>query len=220
MLEIKDLSRAFPQRGQVLNGLNLLVREKESLAITGPSGSGKTTLLNLIALLDRPDGGSIIFRDRSILSFTSDEAADYRNLNIGFVYQEHLLLPHITLAENIRIPLLAGRLSDTEIKEKYEYGLELMAETGISDLRNKYPSQVSGGEAQRTALVRALVNKPSLLLADEPTGALDAANSAKLSELITKLGQVHGLTVIVATHSEMLAAAMSRRLRLENGRLA
>ena len=153
--------------------------EGETIAIMGPSGSGKTTLMNIIGLLDKPDKGEIIFRGASIANFTEDESADYRNLNIGFVFQEHLLLPYLTVSENIFLPLLASKHSQEELSVKEQYLNRLMEKTGISDLKNKYPNRISGGEAQRVALVRALANNPSILLADEPTGSLDAKECRK-----------------------------------------
>lgn len=220
MLRITGLSKSYLQRGIVLDNLELEVNEGDTIAITGPSGSGKTTLLNLIGLLDSPDAGDILFRNVSILGFDSDRAADYRNRNIGFVFQDHLLMPHLTISENILLPVLARRPVAKSMKEGEAYCFELMNEVGISDLKNKYPSQISGGEAQRASLVRALINRPSVLLADEPTGSLDAANADILSELLVKMNRQHGISVITATHSPSLAGKMSRRLVLEKGVLA
>jgi len=219
MLTLKGVSKSFIQRGIVLDALDLIVEDGDSLAVTGPSGSGKTTLLNIIGLLDKPDSGEIQFRRKSILDYTQDESAAYRNRNLGFVFQDHLLLPHLNVTENIMIPLFAGRISEEEYYEKKKYAAELMEKTGISGLSAKYPSQISGGEAQRVTLVRALVNKPSLLLADEPTGSLDAKNAAILGDMLTLLNSETGTAMIVATHSYELAARMKRHLKLYNGRL-
>jgi lipoprotein-releasing system ATP-binding protein len=219
MLKITGLSKSYVQRGIVLDNLELKVNEGDTIAITGPSGSGKTTLLNLIGLLDSPDSGDISFRNVSITGLDHDSAAEYRNRNIGFVFQEHLLLPHLTIEENIILPVLARKLTESELKEAVAYSEELMREVGISDLKNKYPSQVSGGEAQRASLVRALINKPSLLLADEPTGSLDSANAIILADMLARMNNNHGISVIAATHSSLLAEKMRRRLKLENGLL-
>jgi ABC-type lipoprotein export system ATPase subunit len=219
MLVIEGITKSFIQRGIVLDKLDLSVKEGDSIAVTGSSGSGKTTLMNIIGLLDKPDSGNLLFRGKSILTFTPDESALYRNRNIGFVFQDHLLLPHLTVEENIMLPLFASRISENENIEKRKYAGLLMEKTGIEGLSGKYPFQISGGEAQRVTLVRALINKPSLLLADEPTGSLDAKNAMLLGELLTSLNNETGTAMIVATHSSDLAAKMKVHLRLENGRL-
>ena len=217
MLDIKNLTKSFPQRGLVLNNLCLEVNEGDSVAIMGPSGSGKTTLMNIIGLLEKPDNGEITFRGTSIAGFTDDESAVYRNKNIGFVFQEHLLLPHLTVAENIFLPLLASKYSDEDVKAKEQYVMKLMQKTGITDLKNKYPAHISGGEAQRVALVRALVNHPSMLLADEPTGSLDAKNAGIMGELLLEMNKEFGITIMLATHSIDLAKKMSMIMHLEEG---
>ena len=219
MLRINSVSKSFTGRGTVLDNLELTVNEGDSIAVTGPSGSGKTTLMNIIGLLDKPDSGNVLFREKSILQYNADESALYRNRNIGFVFQDHLLLPHLNIEENILLPLFAARISEAEYEEKKNYSELLMEKTGISSLSLKYPYQISGGEAQRVTLVRALINRPSLLLADEPTGSLDAKNAALLGELLTRLNIETGTAMIVATHSSDLAARMKVHLRLEDGRL-
>lgn len=219
MLIIKGLTKSFIQRGLVLENLELTVSEGDSIAVTGPSGSGKTTLMNMIGLLDKPDAGEIVFRGKSILGFTPDESALYRNRNIGFVFQDHLLLPHLNVSENILLPFFASKSTDDEFEEKKKYASELMEKTGISGLSGKYPWQISGGEAQRVTLVRALINKPSLLLADEPSGSLDSKNANILADLLTLMNKETGTAMIVATHSASLAARMKKHLRLENGKL-
>jgi lipoprotein-releasing system ATP-binding protein len=219
MLNINNISKSFAQRGSVLDNLCVEVNEGETVAIMGPSGSGKTTLMNIIGLLDKPDSGEIHFRGASIANFTEDESADYRNLNIGFVFQEHLLLPYLTVSENIQLPLLASKHSQEELSVKKRYLKGLMEKAGISDLKDKYPFRISGGEAQRVALVRALANHPSILLADEPTGSLDAKNAENLGELLLEMNREFGITIILATHSFDLANKMSRILRLEAGKL-
>lgn len=219
MLSIKNISKSFIQRGLVLNNLCLEVDEGDTVAIMGPSGSGKTTLMNIIGLLDKPDTGEITFRGASIANFTEDESAAYRNLNIGFVFQDHLLLPYLTVSENIFLPLLASKHSIEELSDKEQYLKVLMEKTGISDLKDKYPFRISGGEAQRVALVRALANNPSILLADEPTGSLDAKNAEILGELLLEMNREYGITIILATHSNDLANKMTKKMRLEDGKL-
>jgi ABC-type lipoprotein export system ATPase subunit len=219
MLNINNISKSFNQRGLVLNKLCLDVDEGDTIAIMGPSGSGKTTLMNIIGLLDKPDSGEISFKGTSIANFTDDESADYRNRNIGFVFQDHLLLPHLTVSENIFLPLLAAKYSNVELTVKEQHVINLMKKTGISDLADKYPLRISGGEAQRVALVRALVNNPSILLADEPTGSLDSKNADILGELLVEMNLEIGITLILATHSADLAKKMSKLLRIEEGKL-
>lgn len=219
MLLIKNISKSFTQRGQVLNNLSLDVNEGDSIAIMGPSGSGKSTLLNILGLLDKPDSGDIIFKGTPLAQFTDDESAAYRNRNIGFVFQDHLLLPHLTVSENIFLPLLASKYSPSELAEREAAILELMEKTGILDLKNKYPSNISGGEAQRVALVRSLTNNPSMLLADEPTGSLDSRNAENLGDLLLTMNRETGITLILATHSAELAKKMSRVFSLEDGKL-
>lgn len=219
MLRINSITKAFHQRGTVLDNLSLHLQEGDSVAVTGPSGSGKTTLLNIIGLLDRPDTGELWFRGESLLRYSADESAHYRNRHLGFVFQDHLLLPYLTIKENILLPLLASDLSASEFNEKEQNARALMKRTGIADLEGKYPFQVSGGEAQRATLVRSLVNRPSLLLADEPTGSLDKENSEILGDLLLEMNREMGVTLILATHSLNLAEKMAIRMELVNGGL-
>jgi ABC-type lipoprotein export system ATPase subunit len=219
MLKLVNISKAYPQRGIVLDNLNLEVKEGDSIAVTGPSGSGKTTLMNIIGSLDHPDSGEVIFRGRSITTLNPDESADYRNRNIGFVFQDHLLLPHLTVNENIMLPLLATTLSSEEYNTREGNALRLMERIGIGGLKDKYPFQISGGEAQRVTLVRALVNNPSLLIADEPTGSLDATNAGILGKLLKELNDEMGITLFVVTHSPDLASGMKIHLKLKDGKL-
>jgi len=219
MLNINNISKSFNQRGLVLNKLCLDVDEGDTIAIMGPSGSGKTTLMNIIGLLDKPDSGEISYNGTSIADFTDDESAAYRNRNIGFVFQDHLLLPHLTVSENIFLPLLAAKYSGAILTVKEQQGIGLMKKIGIYDLADKYPFRISGGEAQRVALVRALVNNPSILLADEPTGSLDSKNAEILGELLVEMNLEIGITLILATHSADLAKKMSKLLRIEEGKL-
>jgi ABC-type lipoprotein export system ATPase subunit len=219
MLEIKNITKSFQQRGTVLNELSITVNEGDSISIEGPSGSGKTTLLNIIGLLDRPDSGDILFRGVRILDYDQDSSATYRNQNVGFVFQEHLLLPYLTVKENILLPLLASELSENEYNKRVEDAMDMMKKTGIIDLAGKYPDQISGGEAQRATLVRALVNRPSILLADEPTGSLDRKNAENLGDLLVRMNNEYGITLIVATHSRELADKMKLRFKLSEGKL-
>jgi lipoprotein-releasing system ATP-binding protein len=214
MIELQNINKSFPVRGMVLDALNFRAAQGSSIAITGPSGSGKTTLLNIIGLLERADAGTITFRGDDITALNGDAAAAYRNRNIGFIFQEHLLLPHLTIRENIYLPFLAGGSAADD--DHIEW---LAGRTGITAIMEKHPFQVSGGEAQRAAFVRALANKPALLLADEPTGSLDRNNAAILTKLLTDLNKESGSTLIVVTHSEKLADAMEFAYDLIDGKL-
>ena len=220
LLRFDEISKSFIQRGIVLDNLSFEIEKGESVAITGPSGSGKTTLLNIAGLLDRPDSGDVLFNDISILNMSRDDSAVYRNRNIGFVFQDNLLFPHLTILENILIPLFAGNIPDEEYGQKNIFARHLAERTGISGILDKYPFQVSGGEAQRATLARALINMPSLLLADEPTGSLDTKNAGLLGDLLIEMNKEFGITLLTVTHSPALAAKMNIHLKLTDGKLA
>lgn len=219
MLKLENISKSFPQRGIVLNNLILEAGEGDSIAITGPSGSGKSTLMNIIGALDRPDSGDVKFRGNSILNLSHNDLSGYRNKNIGFVFQDHLLLNHLTIKENILLPLFAEKITSQEYSEKLSYCDMLAERVGITGLMDKFPFQVSGGEAQRATLVRALIGKPSLLLADEPTGSLDSKNAENLGSLLAELNREFRITLIVATHSVDMASRMALHLKLDEGKL-
>ncbi len=219
MLILKNISKSFLQRGVVLKDLDLTVNVGDTVSVSGPSGSGKTTLLNIIGLLDRPDNGEVLFRGQKVLGYNQDESALYRNRNIGFVFQDHLLLPYLTVLENILLPLVASKTSDQDYRQKADEARRMMEKTGITGIASKYPYQISGGEAQRATLVRALVNQPSVLLADEPTGSLDRRNAENLGDLLTDMNREYGTTLILATHSQELADRMKIQYYLSEGKL-
>jgi len=219
MLTLKNITKSYPGRGMVLSDLHLVIEDGETVAITGPSGSGKTTLLNIIGLLDRPESGQLKFNGIDAGEMNLEESALYRHDNIGFVFQEHLLLPYLSVIENIELPLLASPRGSFDAIEKKEYIMGLMQKCGIDDLADKLPGKISGGEAQRATLVRALVNRPSLLLADEPTGSLDRKNSGNLADLLLEMNLDYQVTIITVTHSIELAKKMNRILELREGSL-
>jgi lipoprotein-releasing system ATP-binding protein len=219
MLSITEISKSFPHRGIVLNRLSIEVNEGETISIMGPSGSGKTTLMNIIGLLDKPDSGDIRYRGESIAAYSEKKSAEYRNRNIGFVFQDHLLMPYLTVMENICLPLLASDNTNDVRASKEQHAESVMKKTGIFDLKDKYPYQISGGEAQRAAVVRALINNPSIILADEPTGSLDSKNAEILGDLLLEVNKEFGITIILATHSTGLASKMSKKMKLEAGKL-
>ena len=222
-LEIKNLTKAYsaPQGGSsslVFSDLNLLVKAGKSLAIVGPSGSGKSTLLNLIGGLDRPTGGEVLIDGKKVHQQSSDEAARFRNLALGFVFQSHHLLPALSALENVMIPALAGHEGPSG-QVLQNQALELLHEVGLSDRVNHLPSQLSGGERQRVAVARALINEPRLLLADEPTGALDQENAESLMELLVRLNQEKQTTLLVVTHAMYLANQMEEVWSFVGGEL-
>jgi len=221
LLQIDNIDKSFFLKDgrlarKVLSDLSMQVNEGESLAIVGPSGSGKTTLLNMIALLDKPDAGEIIFSGESLSGLSGKKLDEYRNQSIGIVFQLHHLMPQLSLLENVLLPTLgAGKKND----DKLTRAKELLQRVGVWDQRNQKPGELSGGECQRAAVVRALINQPGLLLADEPTGALDEDNAGKLSDLLMEIHREQGTALIMVTHSAELAAKMDRRLVLRNGQL-
>lgn len=218
MLEIKNITKQFPGRETaVLSNLSLSVSEGSSIAVTGPSGSGKSTLLNLIGSLDTPDCGSILFNGTDISDFTETEAAQYRNHSIGFIFQQHLLLPQCTVLENVLVPLLAFK--STVSNEEKERGVELLKRAGLSHVLRSRPDSLSGGECQRTAVVRALINNPKILLADEPTGSLDRENTDNLTDLLLELNSERKTALILVTHAQRPAQKMRRIFSLEEGKL-
>lgn len=222
-LTLEKISKGFGNPGdhgyrQVLDQLSLSVNQGDRIAILGPSGSGKTTLLNIIGGLDHPDRGSVLFNGTDITGYTSSEMDRYRNLSIGFVFQFHHLLPQCTLMENVLIPTLVTREKELRM-EKVRRAGQLMKRVGIWDYRDKLPGKLSGGECQRAAVVRAMINNPSILLADEPTGALDRDNVSNMAELLLDLNREDGLTLLVVTHSAELAGKMGKTLELSGGKL-
>jgi len=201
----------------VLVNLNWKLEPGARVSITGQSGSGKSTLLNLIGALDRPDSGQILFEDRDIANLNDRELAFFRNQQIGFVFQLHHLLPQLTLWENVLLPLLPFHKKISAGQKKWAE--HLLKRSGIWNIRTQRPGEMSGGECQRTAVVRALINKPRLLLADEPTGALDAENAENLSGMLISLSSEENVTMVVVTHSDELAMKMDRIFHLQNGAL-
>ncbi len=200
----------------VFADLNLEVERGERLAIVGESGVGKSTLLYLLGALDRPSTGTIYFDSRSLLELTEAQLAEFRNREVGFVWQIHNLLPEFTALENVMMPLLIGGKAQREAE--LEAGAWL-AEVGLADRASHRSGELSGGEQQRVALARALVTRPRLLLADEPTGNLDLRNGEMIFDLIGQLHRSHGLTSIIVTHNLTFARKCDRVLRLETGRL-
>ena len=200
---------------KVLKGISLTVKRGNSIAIVGPSGCGKSTLLNILGSLDSPTSGNIQLDGQELANLSEPELATVRNQKIGFIFQSHHLLPQCSVLENVLVPTLAekGKASFDAI----ERAKQLLKRSGLEHRLTHRPSQLSGGECQRVAVVRALINQPSLILADEPTGALDYSNAESMTELLVKLNLEDKATLIVVTHSTELAAKMGATYKLQNG---
>ncbi len=244
LLELTDVTKRYDAPGSgaglaVLNGVSLAVGRGESLAVVGPSGSGKSTLLHIIGTLDRPTSGRVVLDGQNLSRLDDTQLAAVRNRQIGFVFQAHYLLPQCTVWENVLVPTLAeaGGAPEAARAEAQSHpegaqgaarsaesaegrAARLLKRVGLSGRLDHRPGQLSGGERQRVAVVRALINKPELLLADEPTGALDQASAAALGQLLVDLNREEGVTLLVVTHALELAKRMGRLLELREGKLA
>lgn len=213
MIKIENITKSFGSL-QVLKGVNLEIQKGEVVSIVGPSGAGKTTLLQLVGALDTPDGGAIYFNGENLCSMGRSRLAAFRNTHIGFVFQFHQLLPEFTALENIMIPaLIAGKGRDEATKR----AMELLQLMGLSARAHHKPSQMSGGENQRIAVARALVNNPDVILADEPSGSLDSHNKEELHKLFFDLRDRFGQTFIIVTHDEKLAQITDRTVHMVDG---
>lgn len=213
MIKIENITKSFGSL-QVLKGVNLEISKGEVVSIVGPSGAGKTTLLQLIGALDTPDGGAIYFGGENLCKMSRSRLAAFRNIHIGFVFQFHQLLPEFTALENIMIPALIAGKSRAEAARRATELLQLM---GLSARADHKPSQMSGGENQRIAVARALVNNPDVILADEPSGSLDSHNKEELHKLFFDLRDRFGQTFIIVTHDEKLAQITDRTIRMVDG---
>jgi predicted ABC-type transport system involved in lysophospholipase L1 biosynthesis ATPase subunit len=219
VVELRAVSKGYGPRGEgrveVLRAVDLTVFPGETVAVTGPSGSGKSTLLNIMGTLDLPDTGEVLIRGREVERLDARELALVRNRDIGLIFQLHHLLPHLGVLENALVPALVS--GDPAAPERAR---RLLDRVGLGRRLHHRPSQLSGGERQRAAVVRALVNRPAVLLADEPTGSLDRRSAESLVDLLLELNGEEGTALVVATHAPALAARMSRSLELVEGRLA
>jgi putative ABC transport system ATP-binding protein len=215
LLEAKVLTREFDD-GQVkaLRGVDLSVEEGEFIAVAGPSGCGKSTLLQLLGALDRPTSGTLLYRGQSLPDLPNPAA--YRAHEVGFIFQAFHLLPTFTAAENVQIPMFE---TDRSVSERRERAAELLKLVGLDHRLDHFPSKLSGGERQRVAIARSLANGPSLLLADEPTGNLDSENAHLVLDMIIRLQQEQGRTLVLVTHDPSIAARASRTLHMKDGRI-
>lgn len=216
LVELRSVAKRFGDTTEVLRGIDLDVAPGDTLAILGPSGSGKSTLLHIIGGLLPPSSGTAKFDGHDLASKSPKELAVFRNREIGFVFQAHHLLPQCTALENVLVPTLVHAMDDVR-RSAPERARELLVEVGLGDRMHHRPAELSGGEQQRTAVVRALINQPRLLLADEPTGSLDERATDLLGDLLFGLNEKHGVAVVTVTHSPRLAARMQRCVEIGDG---
>ncbi|MBX9585898.1 MAG: ABC transporter ATP-binding protein [Gammaproteobacteria bacterium] len=219
MIELHNIHKSYFLAGQeepVLKGVNFKLGDGDMVALMGPSGSGKSTLMNIIGLLDHPTSGTYKLNKSEIASFESDQLAELRNRYIGFVFQSFFLLPRLTALQNVMLPLLYRNLSREEMRVT---AMEKLIKVGMKDLTHHKPSQLSGGQQQRVAIARALVGEPKVILADEPTGALDAKTSQEVMDLLIDLNRNEGATIVVVTHDEDVASQCKNISRIRDGRL-
>lgn len=223
IIELNKVGKSYINPGtnihrDVLSDINLQINTGDSLAIVGPSGSGKSTLLNIVGTLDLPSSGTVKFKSEDVTGFDEKRLAQIRNQSIGFVFQAHHLLPQLSLIENVLVPVIPqnGKVNGKAINAR---AMELLDSVGLVDRIHQRPGQLSGGECQRAALVRALINQPEMILADEPTGSLDQDSAAQLGDLLLDINKKHNVAIVVVTHSLTLAEKMKTIYRLSNGRL-
>jgi putative ABC transport system ATP-binding protein len=218
LIEVSDLTKAYGSGDNeqvVLNGIDLTVHDGEFVAILGPSGPGKSTLMNILGCLDGYTSGRYSFGDRDVTGLSETELSAFRNQQIGFIFQQFNLLPRLTASENVELPLIYQRLSKAERNDRTH---QMLTRVGLGDKNNHYPNQLSGGQQQRVAIARALVTNPSLLLADEPTGALDQTNGRQILNLFHEL-HAEGKTIIMITHDLDIAKEATRIVYVRDGRI-
>lgn len=215
MIEIQNIHKSFG-RLEVLKGIDARIGKGEIVAIVGASGAGKTTLLQIVGTLEKPDSGQILFDGASAFDLREKELSAFRNRHIGFIYQFHQLLPEFTALENVMLPALIAR---TGRSEAHRRAADLLDYLGLSDRASHKPAQLSGGEKQRVAVARALINRPDVVLADEPSGSLDSQNKTELHNLFFDLRREFGHTFLIVTHDETLARLSDRMIELRDGRV-
>lgn len=217
MIQLASIKKSYSLGNEdvlVLNGIDLKINRGEFISIMGPSGSGKSTLMNIIGFLDRPTEGTYFLNGKEVLQYKEHELAKIRNRAIGFVFQQFNLLPRLNALKNVELPMIYGGVRK---KEREERAKEALEKVGLGDRMLHLPNELSGGQKQRVAIARAIVNKPDLILADEPTGALDTKTSEQIMELFTMLNKEDGTTVIVVTHEEEVASYANRLILLRDG---
>jgi putative ABC transport system ATP-binding protein len=219
LVELLNVTKTFRKGNEVITPLDrvdLDVKEREFLSLMGPSGTGKSTLLNLIAGIDRPDSGTITLAGTEITRMSRGQIADWRAAHIGYIFQTHNLIPVLTAYENVELPVLLLPMSGAERRKRVELALEAV---GLSDRADHYPRQLSGGQEQRVGIARAIVANPTVVVADEPTGSLDAATSEQIQVLLKRLNEELGMTMLLVTHDEQVASIATRKLLLDRGQI-
>ncbi len=221
--ELENINKIYTNiqsgiKREVLKDISLSINKGDALSIVGPSGSGKSTLLNILGTLDMPTSGIVKFNGKGINNFTDNQLADIRNREIGFIFQSHHLLPQLNLLENVLLPTIVLK---EKSRKKLAVGraLSLLEKVGLADNINQLPGQLSGGECQRAAVVRALINEPELILADEPTGSLDKISAERIGELLSEINKTEGVSLVVVTHSLALASKIGNTYSLSEGRI-
>ncbi len=219
LIKIVDLYKSFPMGGReltVLKGIHLDIARGEILAIVGASGAGKSTLLHIIGTLDRPTSGTVLFEEQDLFRLSDQEQAEFRNRRIGFVFQFHHLLPEFTALENAYLPALIQKRPAAQVRAD---ATALLKDVGLGDRLDHKPGELSGGEQQRVAVARALMQRPDLVLSDEPTGNLDTHTGEALFALMRELNRARGTTFVIVTHNEKLSAQADRIIHMEDGRI-
>jgi len=219
MIELKNVVKSYSLAGveePVLKGVNININHGEMIALMGPSGSGKSTLMNLIGLLDHPTSGEYFLKNKNVSQLSSDEQAELRNKHIGFVFQSFFLLPRLTALQNVSLPLAYRQRRAQEIRDEAMKNLE---KVGLAHLSHHRPSELSGGQQQRVAIARALVGDPEILLADEPTGALDSKTGQEVMDFLIELNRSEGMTVVIVTHDQAIADQCQRACHLLDGQI-
>lgn len=218
LVELKNVTRSFRKGDETITPLEdvtLEICDGEFVCLMGPSGTGKSTLLNLIAGIDRPDSGSITVAGTEVNKLSRGQQADWRAANLGYIFQTHNLIPVLTAYENVELPTLLLKLTPAQRRQRVELALQAV---GLTDRANHYPRQLSGGQEQRVGIARAIVTHPRIVVADEPTGNLDAATSAQIQDLLRRLNRELGITILMVTHDREVAGIATRQLTLTHGR--
>lgn len=217
MINLKNIHKSYYLAGKedkVLKGINVVISDGEMVALMGPSGSGKSTLMNIIGLLDQPSEGEYFLNQQEVHTLQSNQLAELRNRHIGFIFQSFFLLPRLTALQNVSLPLLYREENAENMKEKV---LSVLEKVGLRDLTHHRPSELSGGQQQRVAIARALVGNPKIILADEPTGALDSATSEEVLDLLSQLNRDEKTTMLIVTHDPQVASRCQRVIKLKDG---